>query len=179
MLLSKNNQSGGSLSSSAASKYLYAKWILGKMNVHTTMYAIKLSKLFFYRYLLLNFGTFGYSDVVLEVFYNTVLYYIFFMFNKSDEIMMSYLVDFVLVTGCLLLYLRYIQNKNEQATVEAFQETLKAEKELKDLKQSGYLEPELKTKLALKPVATEVTHLDMGIVQAICLTPFYAIMLDV
>jgi len=173
------SQSSSSSSSTDLTRYLYVKWILSKMNVHTTMYTIKLSKLFFYRYLITNFGSFKYVDVALEVFYNTVLYYILFTFNKSDEIFMSYLVDFLVVTGCLVLYLRYIENQNEMAIREAFQESVRAEGELDKLKKSGELDESLEKKLQLKPMNPEVIHIDLGIVQAICMTPFYAIMLDV
>jgi hypothetical protein len=113
------------------------------------------------------------------VFYNTVLYYVFFLFNNSEEIATSYLVDSLLVTGCLFLYLRYVQNRNDKATIEAFQANVKAEEAMQKLKQTELLDSTLKSKLELRPIPPDITYIDLGIVQTICLTPFYAIMLDV
>jgi hypothetical protein len=180
-------QSGGYISKIRGSKKLsmrtylnlYAKWIFSKINVHATLYIIKLSKVAYYRYILLNYGSFDYTDIILEVFYNTVLYYVFFLFNNSEEIATSYLVDSLLVTGCLFLYLRYVQNRNDKATIEAFQANVKAEEAMQKLKQTELLDSTLKSKLELRPIPPDITYIDLGIVQTICLTPFYAIMLDV
>jgi len=178
---SENSQSGGSISIKPNTavgklpKYLYVKYILSKLNLHSIIYLTKVSKMLFYRYIIQNFGTINYTDIALDTFYNTIMFYVLFVFKNSDEILVSYLLDTVLVTLTLLLYLKYIDTKNHQAKMEAFTENKEAKEELT----KKHTNNELLNVKEIKPRMPEMYYVDKRIVHGICLTPFYALMMDV
>ena len=144
-----------------------------------TLFVIKVLRVFFYRDIVFTNGIITIKDILLDVLSSALLFYSLNMIleRKIDKTFLTYFIVDTFAFVCFILgYIHYVKRENEQLNIEAFQEDMKAQKELKILETKGTLG---NIRIDLKPNIPKIQYVDINVVQIICLLPYFVVMYEI